>query len=291
MDLMRGFFFQRICILGLCINLLMASGCATYISRKMEAANRGFMNQTDLNLVKDGLPSSLLLLDGVNEAFPDNDRLLLAATQLNIAYGSILLLDGEKERATKAFTKAKRYVFRCLSLRNKRFGEAKGGTFDEFIKSLPIFKKADVPFLYYAAQAWTMWIITEDTWASKADAPKVESLLKRILELDETYNYGMAHCLLGSIYTARPPALGGLPEEAKRHFERALEISEGKNLLIPVLYARQYCRLVYDRGLHDRLLEYVIEADVETLPKELMILNILAKEQAKDLLDSSDNYF
>jgi tetratricopeptide (TPR) repeat protein len=260
----------------------------------MKRAQEGFLNQADVDLVQDGLATPILLLDGLNEAFPDNDGLLFSACQLNTAYGSLLLFkdsENNKKRASMAFTKAKTYIFKDLELRNKKFKKVKDAPYEEFITCLPKFKKKDVPNLYYAAQAWTMWIICEDTWESKADVPKVEAILNRILELDDTYNYGMTHCLIGAIYTTRPAELGGQPEEAKKHFEKALEISEGKNLLIHVFYARQYCKLVYDRELHDKLLQQVIDADVSKLPKDLTMMNVLAKEQAQDLLDSADEYF
>ncbi len=273
--------------LVLSVSLLMISGCA----KKMQLAQEGMMNQTDLELVKDGLATPLLLLDGLTEAYPKKEGILFTATQLNCVYGSILLFEGEKERATKALTKAKTYIFRALSKRNKKFSEVKDKPHEEFVTSLPGFKEKDVPYLYYAAQAWTLWIIGEDSWMAKADVPKVESILKRILELDDTYNYGMAHCLLAAIYTSRPAALGGKPEEAKKHFEQALAISDGEYLLINVFYARQYCRLVYERPLHDELLKQVVAADAENLPKELTMMNTLAKDQARELLDSADDYF
>ena len=279
--------YHKIACLVFCISLLTMSGCA----KRIELATEGMMNQTDVDMVKAGLATPLLLLDGLSEAYPKNQGIMFTATQLYAAYGSILLLQEEKERSAIAYTKAKNYSFRILSKRNKTFDEVKDKPYDEFITSLPKFKKKDVPYLYYCAQSWVMWIIGEDTWLAKADVPKVEAIVKRILELDDSYNYGMAHCLMGALYTTRPAALGGKPDEAKIHFEEALQISEGQYLLISVLYARQYGRLVYDRELHDKLLNTVLEADLETLPKELTMMNTLAKDQARDLLDDADEYF
>ena len=39
-----------------------------------------------------------------------------------------------------------------------------------------------------------------------------------------------------------PPTLGGKPDLAKKHFERAIEISAGTNLMAKVLYAEKYAR-------------------------------------------------
>ena len=75
----------------------------------------------------------------------------------------------------------------------------------------------------------------------------------------------------------------------RRHFERALELSEGKNLMVKVLYARHYARLVFDRELHDRLLREVLAAPAEA--PGLTLINTLAQRQAKELLAGSADYF
>ena len=279
--------FQKISMMLVCLCALVISGCA----RKIQLTREGMMNQTDLELVKEGLATPLLVLDGLIEAYPQKDGILLTACQLNTVYGSILLMQGERERAVKNLAKAKAYIFRALSQRNKLFAKVKDKPYDEFIVSLPKFRTKDVPYLYYAAQSWVFWIVGEGTWLAKADVPMVESLINLVLKLDDTYNYGMSHGLLAAIYTSRPAELGGKPDEAKIHFEKALEISQGKNLTIHVLYARHYCRLVYDRDLHDKLLKDVLAANLETLPKELTMMNTLAKEEAQKLLDSADAFF
>ena len=56
---------------------------------------------------------------------------------------------------------------------------------------------------------------------------------------------------------------GARPEVAREHFERAIELSEGRDLSIKVEYARRYARLVFDQELHDRLLTDVLNAPAE----------------------------
>ncbi len=87
----------------------------------------------------------------------------------------------------------------------------------------------------------------------------------------------------------RPPALGGEPEVAKRHFERAIELSNGRDLSVKVEYARRYARLVFDQQLHDRLLEQVLEAPAEA--PGYTLFNVLAKQEAQQLLATSQEYF
>jgi hypothetical protein len=114
-------------------------------------------------------------------------------------------------------------------------------------------------------------------------------LMERVLALDETVDDGGPHLYLGVLLTQRPASLGGRPEEARAHFERALELGRGRNLMTPVLYARCYARLVFDRELHDRLLEGVLAAEPDA--PELALSNALAKREARALLDGADEYF
>ena len=94
---------------------------------------------------------------------------------------------------------------------------------------------------------------------------------------------------LGILNTLRPAALGGNPEAGREWFEKGIELSEGKDLSIKVEYARGYARLMYDRELHDQLLNEVLAAEVEQ--PDLTLFNILAQEEAALLLESANDYF
>ena len=113
--------------------------------------------------------------------------------------------------------------------------------------------------------------------------------MRRVVELDEAYERGGAHLYLGILATLVPPALGGKPEQAREHFERAIALSRGRDLMVKVQYAERYARLVFNRGLHDRLLQEVVQADASE--PGLTLLNTLAKEQAQQLLASANSYF
>jgi hypothetical protein len=56
-----------------------------------------------------------------------------------------------------------------------------------------------------------------------------------------------------------------------------------------VLFARHYARLVFDRELHDRLLGEVLDAEPRV--PGLTLSNVLAREQARELLAGAEDYF
>ena len=73
------------------------------------------------------------------------------------------------------------------------------------------------------------------------------------------------------------------------HYEKAIEISQGQALIAKVEFARNYARLMFDQALHDKLLNEVIEA--KTTVATLNLSNAVAKQQAKQLLSTSQEYF
>ena len=126
-------------------------------------------------------------------------------------------------------------------------------------------------------------------WNSIANLPKIKSMLQRIVELQEDYEQGSSHVYLGVLASQLPPSLGGKPEQARTHFERAIQLSNEQNLMFKVLFASHYARLVYDRVLHDQLLKEVLAANPEV--PGLTLMNTLARQEASVLLDSGDDYF
>ena len=122
-----------------------------------------------------------------------------------------------------------------------------------------------------------------------AELPWVEAALERALELDESYEQGGLHAYVGILNSLRPPALGGHPEVARQHFERAIELSVGRDLSAKVEYARRYARMVFDQELHDRLLMEVLAAPTEA--EGYTLFNVLAKQEAAQLLATSREYF
>ncbi|HHQ14262.1 MAG TPA: hypothetical protein ENK16_04495, partial [Chromatiales bacterium] len=126
-------------------------------------------------------------------------------------------------------------------------------------------------------------------WVALADLPKAEAALNRLREIAPEERLGDVYKYLGILNTLRPPALGGKPGVGREHFERALQANGDRDLSIRIEYARGYARLVYDRELHDRLLNEVLAADVKQ--PGYTLFNVMAQQQAKALLESADDYF
>ncbi len=253
-----------------------------------EGLNRAIANQNDVVTVRDGLATYLLVIDGLIESNPENVDLLMAGARLYSLYASSFVPD--PARAKRLAQRGHQYGQRVLCMELDDLCDALTESFDDFIEELNDTDKDNVPVLYSAASAWASLIqANSGDWNAIADLPKVQAMMQRVVKLDEKYDHGNAHLYLGVLATQLPPDLGGKPDVGRDHFERAIQLSEGHNLIAQVLYARQYARLMFDRELHDRLLNEVVNSPTDV--GGLTLSNTLAKQEAERLLASSDDYF
>lgn len=272
--------------------LLALNGCASLASsatgRLADNLSGAILNQDDPETVQAGMPSYLLLVDSLIEGDPQNENMLLAGSKLYGAYAAAFVK--EPERARRLAKRARGYADRALCAHDAKLCDLLGKPYDSFTAAIAGLKKEEVPLLYAGAASWAGWIQANSSdWNAIADLAKVKAAMARSVELDESYSHGEGHLYLGVFATLLPPALGGKPEEGRAHFERALQISGGRDLIAKVEYARRYARGIYDRELHDRLLQEVLAA--EAAEPGLTLSNVLAKRQAKELLESAESHF
>jgi hypothetical protein len=286
---LRGRLVAAVCLAWATLAL---PGCSLFIDRAVDGASSNLtaaiLNQDDPETVRDGAPAYLLLMDSLVEGSPTDAGILQGASGLYAAYAGVFVDD--PERARRLASRARDYGSRGLCAEASRYCGIDDLAQDEFQAVMDEADREDVPALYAYALGWLVWLkANSDDFQALVDLPRVESVLERIIELDEGYERGSAHVYTGVLQTLLPPALGGRPEPARMHFERAIELSDGRDLSAKVEYARSYARLLYERELHDRLLTEVLEAD----PTEpgLTLFNTLAQRDALALLETADDYF
>ncbi|OGQ87484.1 MAG: hypothetical protein A2512_01150 [Deltaproteobacteria bacterium RIFOXYD12_FULL_56_24] len=280
---------------GLAVLLLVAAffspGCASLVIQPMVGpVVKNLNRQADLELVCDGAPSYLLLLDSLLVSEPDNARLLLHGTQAYTAYASIMPECGRPERAVVLGERARAYGLRLLGTYKSLAGAASLplAVFSEALQSAG---PGEVEKLFWGGYSWATWIgFSQGAPAAVADLPKVEQLMLRVLALDETFYHGGAHLFLGVYYGSLPVMLGGRPEVSRTHFERALAIGERRFLPTLVAYAEYYARQTLDRELYVRLLEETMAFDLALAP-DLTMANVLAKRRAQRLLAQVEDVF
>ena len=242
----------------------------------------------DPETVKKGVPAYLILISSMIKGDPENPELLESGAQLYGAYASAFTDSNESRKALsqRAFV----YASRAMCIRHPSFCNVKEVSYFEFEKRLQEIDKASAEHLFIFISSWVGVIEANSSdWNAVAELPKVKSGIQRVIDIDETVHDGNAHLYMAVMESLLPPALGGKPEVAKKHYERAIEISNNKNLMAKVLYADKYARMMFDRELHDRLLKEVVDAEVGE--GDQVLVNTLAKQKAAELLISADDYF
>ena len=276
--------------LAVLLLLSLSCGCtAVFVNPLLDPLTLSLQKQTDLDLLQEGAPSLLLLLDGLIANDPYNDRLLMTAAKANGGYATVLHEHGKIERAVNMSIKARDYGISLIS-RLPGLDDIRVKTLPEVEKALGRVSAAEVGHLFWGAYGWAIWIqYQEGAPAAMADLPVVEKIMLRVLELDESYYYGGAHIFLGSFYGSRPQVLGGRPEASRQHFEKALALNDRKFLLTQVAYAETYARTIFDRELYLKLLREVLQQPLTD--SEMASSNKLAKMMAENLVARIDEFF
>ena len=287
-------FCKRISLLFLLIALLTA--CATgktmtvaATASLLEDVAKASNKQSDLMLIRRGMPSYLMLIDGMVEALPDNKRLLISAAQLYASYASTFIQDEDQIYATALYARARDYALRALE--QNGFKNPATRPFDDFEIGLYDLGKNDVPYIFWAASCWGSWIsLNQGSMEAMAELPRVELLMKRVLELDEAFYYGGAHIFMGVLDASKPRVAGGNLDRARDHFLKAIELGDGKFLMARIYYADYYAKKAFDRELFISILEKVLDTPADITP-ELTLLNTVAHTKAKEMLNQVDEYF
>lgn len=267
---------------------LMVDGMNPLMMKMRDATNRN----TDVELVREAMPAFLIQMDGFIAASPENKYLLTNAAEAYMGYAFLFVEEKDRYRATALYFKSKEYALRSLK-QNKSFAEAFAQNDPEvFVRGLKTIKKDDIASLYFATSAWLQWVGLASAHDSSLlnDLPRIEVMIDRAMELDDTFYHGGIHATLGAFYAASPEMFGGKPGQAEFQFKEAFEISGSKYLLWQYLYARYYAFAINDRDLFVSTLEKIISAPDDIMPEETFA-NMAVKVKARNLLSHVNDYF
>ena len=283
---------QRIASAAVLLSAACAGGCAAVAGAAADrfASNltAAILEQTDPETVRDGAPAYLLLVDSLLEGSPDSVELLSTAAVLYTAYATLFAED--PQRAQRLSERARAQGERALCAQRSEACAFGAMGFEEQSAVLARLRAKDVPALYAWSVASLGYLRAHSAdWSALAMLPNVEAALTRVQVLGPDYQAGSVQLYLGILDTLRPEALGGKPEAGREHLERAIALSGGRDLGAKVELARGYARMVYDRELHDRVLNEVMQAD--PVAPGFTLLNVIAQREARALLDSADEYF
>ena len=231
------------------ITALNIGGCSLLLSSTTEELGKNLtaviLNHNDPDTVITGMPSYLLLQEALLKQQPDNQTLLVSTAKL---YGSYAGMLENESRLSALSEKALDFSFKAACLQKNEFCQLKTLPYSEFETIIQSSNMTDLPILYELGANWALWIQGHKSdWNAVAQLAQVKNIMQHIIKSDETYEHGGAYLYLGVLASLLPTAMGGDATGAKQHFEQALQLSQGKNLMVSVLYAKHYARMVFER--------------------------------------------
>ncbi len=276
--------------LMLCV-LPSLNGCSYLVSSATDdfsaRLKQTILAQNDPEIVKDALPAYLLVMEATAAGDNDNESLLFANANLYTAY--LGLLPDDSPRKASLSRKGLDFALRGICIHSEKWCDVQQKPATDMLGLLAETSQDDIDGLYSLGAAWSAWIqANKNDWNAVAQLSQVKQIMQKVIELDEAHQQGNAHLYLAVMESLIPETLGGKPDAAKQHFQRALQLSPD-NLMSKVLFAKHYARMVFDRDLHDNLLKTVLAT--QTAAPGLTLINTLAQQQAQQLLNSANDYF
>lgn len=281
-----GLALAGLALSGCSTSQLVARGASPLIDHGMAAMNR----ETDLELARASIPANLKMIEALLLADPGNVAYRVQAAMGFYGYALGFVEPDERDRAAELYQRARDHALVALEHAGitpaTLTGDAAG-----LEQALARLDARAVPALFWTASAWGKWIELQlDDPARLAELPRVESLMQRVLALDETYYYGGAHLFFGVYYGGRAPMFGGDFVRAAQHFDRAAALSQGHLLFVEVYRARYLLRQTGDRAAFHATLKRVLDAPAGADP-DLNLANALARKQAAELLNQEEDLF
>jgi tetratricopeptide (TPR) repeat protein len=277
---------------GLLLFSLM--GCMKLALRSSPALLQNFSDsvfeECDPELAGDAIPANLMLMEGLLKSDPKNGKILTLLSMGFSGYGMLFLENDQPERASHFYLRARGYGVQALGKKGTALVEP-GAKIESVQAALEAIGPRDFEALFWTAVSWNAWInlnLDKPTALSELGASK--ACLERILELNENYLYGFPHILIGTTLAATPPMLGGDPQRAKIHFEKALTLGERNFFLAQYYFARYYTTRAQDKKLFFEILDEVIKGDPKDL-KDVCLINTVVQSMAAQLRETADDLF
>ena len=261
-----------------------------------------FSSDDDPELIKSAVPFSLKLMESLLAESPKHEGLLFATASGFTQYGYAFVQQEAEEIETDNLTRAREMQARArrLYLRARDYGlrglEARHPGFGVQLKQNPKaavakIRKKDVPLLYWSSVSWAAAIsLSKDNPDFVADLPKVEAMIDRALALDESWDRGTIHGFLITFEMGRATGEGDPAVRARKHFDRAVELSQGKMAGPFVSYAESVCVPAEDRAQFEKLLKQALAINPDNDPPT-RLANLVMQRRARWLLSRIDKLF
>ena len=283
----------------------LAAGCSirklavNSLADALASGGDVFATDEDPQLVREAVPFALKTYESLLVENPEHRDLLVATARgfTQYAYAFVqrdaeLIEDVDivaavriRERARRLMLRGRDYGLQALELDHAGLGaELRRGRLDR----IAAIGADQIDALFWTGAAWGVAIaVLKNDAGLIADLPVVSAMLRRVIELDESFGLGAAHEVM---VTLEASLAGGSLDEAKAHFERAVELTGGNSAATFVSYAETVAVNKQDRQQFEELLARALAIDLDAEPS-LRLSNVLAQERARWLEGRIEDLF
>jgi predicted anti-sigma-YlaC factor YlaD len=285
----------RLLIVALAVLLLTACSikrtAVNILGDALAGGSSACSSDNDPELVRQAIPFGLKTLESLLQVSPEHKGILLSAASGFTAYAYLLQDEADRldktdllrartlrSRACKLYLRARDYALRGLELAHPHFKDLlKNHTASAITQTT----REDIPFLYWAGASWAGALTSaKDDLHLVGELPIAAALIQRILQLDETYEGGVAHEFFISYEGSHP---GGSALQARRHYLRALELSGGHRASIHLALAESVSIREQNVSEFRALLAAAMAVDPDKVP-HLRLANTITRQRACWLL-------
>ena len=260
-----------------------------------------YAEDNDPEFVRLAAPSTLKMVEMLLEEQPSHPGLLLTACSGFTQYAyAFLHVESEvaqpvdigraqdlRSRGGRMYERARHYCMRALDVRHP----GSSARLSKDPKSaLAKAEARDVPALFWLAASWGGSMALADNQLTRiAELVPIRVLITRALTLDEGWEEGAIHEAL-IVLEGLPLLLGGSAERARKHFDRAVELSNGHSAFAFVTMASSVAARAGNRAEFETLLKSALAVDVDRRPS-FRLANLIAQKRARFLLSRANAIF
>ena len=269
---------------------MFAYGCSPVIRTGIRMAHPALENieaslfqQDNLVLAEQGLPGTIMLLEGMLESSPNDMLLQTMAIKAYLGLG-MLVEDKDPKQATALYTKGSEWGMAALK-RHRKFRQAceEGMKIGEAAQLIT--DKDYVPaLLWTAACMGSNVLLNMGDPMIVVDLAAVKALADQANMIDDDYFHGFAYIFIGTVNSILPATFGGDRNIARSAFETLDTMNKGNFLLAKVFFAKFYQT---EDKLAKAAMQDVVDAPDKLMP-EIELMNQIAKSKAGQYLEAKE---
>jgi predicted anti-sigma-YlaC factor YlaD len=290
------------CVVVFCTAAIVLIGCSmkrTVVNLAGDAISSGgraYSSDDDPEFIREAIPFGIKVSEGLLEESPEHRGLLITVAKGYTVYAYLLQDQADRTeavdlskaktlrgRAHKFYVRARDYALRGLGITSHS-----DDVFLQVRNRIPLAGMEDVPFLYWAAVSWAGALSTaKDNLKLLSELPLSGMMAERILQINEVYEDGVAHEFLLSYEGGRP---GGCAVAARRHYQRALDLSKGRRASVYLALAESVVVREQNAQEFRALVKAALAIEPDRYP-ELRLANTIARTRAEWLLNHLPEFF